>query len=69
MVAAFVINHCTRVAYLCFLLFAFGLCPYDSFFFCSVRAQALQQCGTEFSVMETFFPHRARKELKMKFFR
>jgi hypothetical protein len=31
--------------------------------------QALQQCGTEFSVMETFFPHRARKELKMKFFR
>lgn len=31
--------------------------------------QALQQCGTEFSVMETFFPDRTRKELKMKFFR
>mmetsp|Transcript_99348 Transcript_99348/g.195149 ORF Transcript_99348/g.195149 Transcript_99348/m.195149 type:complete len:237 (+) Transcript_99348:72-782(+) len=31
--------------------------------------KALQQCGTEFSVMESFFPERTRKELKMKFFR
>mmetsp|Transcript_5668 Transcript_5668/g.12473 ORF Transcript_5668/g.12473 Transcript_5668/m.12473 type:complete len:236 (+) Transcript_5668:156-863(+) len=31
--------------------------------------KALQQCGTEFSIMETFFPTRSRKELKLKFFR
>ena len=28
---------------------------------------AVQQCGTEFSLMQTFFPHRTRKELKHKF--
>lgn len=31
--------------------------------------KVLQQCGTEFSVMQTFFPNRTRKELKTKFFR
>ena len=29
--------------------------------------QALRQCGTEFSMMQTFFPHRTRRELKLKF--
>lgn len=40
-----------------------------TFYFLVYVAQALQQCGTEFSVMETFFPERSRKELKLKFFR
>ncbi len=31
--------------------------------------QALRQCGTEFSLMQTFFPSRSRKELKHKFIR
>eukprot|EP00981_Chlorochromonas_danica_P011913 scaffold4347_cov269-Ochromonas_danica.AAC.3 len=31
--------------------------------------QALRQCGTEFSMMQSFFPHRTRRELKLKFFR
>jgi transcription factor TFIIIB component B'' len=30
---------------------------------------ALQQCGTEFSIMESFFPSKSRKQLKQKFFR
>ena len=29
----------------------------------------LQQCGTEFSIMQSFFPGRTRKQLKAKFFR
>jgi transcription factor TFIIIB component B'' len=29
--------------------------------------QALRQCGTEFSMMQSFFPHRSRRELKLKF--
>jgi transcription factor TFIIIB component B'' len=31
--------------------------------------QALRQCGTEFTMMQAFFPGRTRKQLKMKFFR
>lgn len=30
---------------------------------------ALRQCGTEFSLMQTFFPNRTRKQLKKKFIR
>jgi hypothetical protein len=30
---------------------------------------ALRQCGTEFSLMQTFFPSRTRRELKNKFIR
>lgn len=30
---------------------------------------ALQQCGMQFSLMQTFFPHRTRKELKRKYHR
>ena len=30
---------------------------------------ALRQCGTEFSLMQNFFPGRTRKQLKMKFMR
>ena len=29
----------------------------------------LQRCGTEFSVMQTFFPNRTRKQLKRKFYK
>lgn len=31
--------------------------------------QALRQCGTEFSIMQSFFPSRTRRELKLKLFR
>jgi hypothetical protein len=31
--------------------------------------RCLRQCGTEFSMMQTFFPKRTRKQLKLKFFR
>jgi transcription factor TFIIIB component B'' len=31
--------------------------------------QTLRQCGTEFSMMQNFFPSRTRKQLKLKFFR
>jgi hypothetical protein len=31
--------------------------------------QALRQCGTDFSLMQAFFPRRTRKQLKNKFFR
>ncbi len=30
---------------------------------------ALRQCGTDFSLMQAFFPNRTRKQLKFKFFR
>lgn len=28
---------------------------------------ALRQCGLEFSLMQSFFPNRTRKEIKLKF--
>ena len=28
---------------------------------------ALRQCGMEFSLMQSFFPNRTRKEIKLKF--
>lgn len=31
--------------------------------------ELLQQVGTDFSLMETFFPGRNRRQLKLKFFR
>lgn len=31
--------------------------------------EALRQCGTDFSLMQAFFPHRTRKQLKLKFWR
>eukprot|EP00607_Mallomonas_marina_P008887 CAMPEP_0182421530 /NCGR_PEP_ID=MMETSP1167-20130531/6958_1 /TAXON_ID=2988 /ORGANISM="Mallomonas Sp, Strain CCMP3275" /LENGTH=357 /DNA_ID=CAMNT_0024598773 /DNA_START=165 /DNA_END=1238 /DNA_ORIENTATION=+ len=31
--------------------------------------QALRQCGTDFSLMQAFFPGRTRRHLKLKFFR
>mmetsp|Transcript_76 Transcript_76/g.153 ORF Transcript_76/g.153 Transcript_76/m.153 type:complete len:322 (+) Transcript_76:92-1057(+) len=31
--------------------------------------EALRQCGTDFTLMQAFFPHRTRKQLKLKFSR
>lgn len=31
--------------------------------------QCLRQCGLDFTVMQSFFPNRTRKQLKLKFFR
>ena len=30
---------------------------------------ALQQCGTDFTMMQAFFPNRSRRQLKLKFYR
>ena len=31
--------------------------------------QCLQQCGTEYSLKQAFFPNRPRRHLKLKYFR